>query len=109
MKLNFSKAGRTMGDETTPYNVLFDKDCIVSEMIESILKENPTEYGTIELRGKAYEDEWSREFNMSYPSCDYVRGKVTKVNIPDKYMSACVHNVDSCGGWGRMDYFIYIK
>ena len=109
MKLKFVKAGATMSDETTPYNVVFDKECTVREMIEAILKENPTEYGTIYLRNKDYEDEGRHEFYGGCPHCDYRRGKISNVNIPEQYMNASVDKVDSCGGWGVMSYWIYIK
>ena len=102
--MKFTQIGKTMGDETTPYEVTEQKSRTVREFIEEVLKEKPHEWGYISV-GKHYYQ------GGAIGVCEYRYGKlVTK--MPDNALDVEIKKISAYGGWSRMDYTInweYLK
>ena len=90
--IKFKRTASTGGDETAPYDVIFDRQYTVREFIDYVLTRR--EWGYISFRGGPY--------------CEY-RGYRLLSAIPDEYMEACIKSVKAVGGWFKMDYRIEIN
>jgi hypothetical protein len=80
------------GDETAPYDVIFDREYTVREFIEYILTRN--EWGNIRFIGGS-----SYGYRQTLLLCP----------IPDRYMETRIASVKAAGGWSRMDYLIEME
>lgn len=90
--IKFKRTASTGGDETAPYDVIFDRQYTVREFIDYVLTRR--EWGYIYFKGG--------------PDCGY-RGSLLLSAIPDEYMEAGIESVKVAGGWSRMDYRIEIN
>ena len=99
LEFKFTQTGKTSGDETTPYMVSLNKECSVSEFIDSVLKRN--EWGYIGIR--------SHRHIFGFPNCEYRRGKIVSTNFTEESLSRKVATVSASGGWSRMDYILTLK
>jgi hypothetical protein len=99
--MKFTKVGRTMGDETTPYEVTEYRAKTIVEFINEVL-ENEKECGYIEVK-----DEKSGPFHWC-TRIEYRYGELLN-EIPDAWQYRCPELIEACGGWSRMDYFITPK
>lgn len=90
--IKFKRTASTGGDETAPYDVIFDRQYTVREFIDYVLTRR--EWGYISFQGGPY--------------CEY-RGYRLLSAIPDEYMGAGIESVKVAGGWSRMDYRIEIN
>lgn len=90
--IKLKQTASTGGDETAPYDVIFDRQYTVQEFIDYVLTRR--EWGDISFRGGPY--------------CEY-RGSLLLSVIPDEYMEACIQSVKAAGGWYKMDYWIELK
>lgn len=87
--VKYRRTNKTGGDETAPYDVIFDREYTVREFIEYILTRN--EWGNIRfIDGSSY---------------DY-RKTLLLCPVPDRYMEMRIASVKASGGWSRMDYLI---
>lgn len=94
LKLSFKQLHPTGGDETAPYEVTTNRGCTLKELIEKI--KSGTSFGDISI----------------YDASDnyYIRGYQ---NAPIEYFpkglfDKGVRKIDSAGGWGRMDFRIWL-
>lgn len=96
--MKFTQIGKTMGDETTPYEVTEQKSRTVREFIEEVLKEKPNEWGYISVGKHFYQD-------GAIGVCEYRYGKLI-TEMPDDALGVEIKEISACGGWSRMDYTI---
>ena len=87
-------------DCTAPYEVILDKEYTVREFINTVLTNEPREWGSIGIikRGAVFGD----------PCCEYRCGELLS-HLPDDILDrnidwACAH-----GGWSLMNYQLRLK
>lgn len=89
----------SMGSDcTAPYDIVDYQAKTASEFVNEVLKEEPKEWGYIELHNNIH----------ALDGIEYKRGKPLQ-EIPDAWQHKEVTKVIASGGWGRMDYRIYVK
>ena len=90
----------SMGSDcTAPYDVVDYQAKTVVEFINEMLQQCKSDWGDIDV--------WVD--NRPLPGCvDYKRGELLG-EIPDAWQYKEVTKVIAAGGWGRMDYRIYVK
>lgn len=94
LQLSFRQLRPTGGDETAPYEVIFNRACTLKELIEKI--KSGTSHGNM----------W---IYWDYGCCfirDYDKNPME--HLPSGLFDANVKCVTAVGGWGRMDYKIYL-
>lgn len=94
LQLSFRQLRPTGGDETAPYEVMLNRACTLKELIEKIKS------------GTSHGDMWIHE---DYGCCfvrDYDKNPMEY--LPLGLFDANVKRVTAAGGWGRMDYKIYL-
>ena len=90
----------SMGSDcTAPYDVVDYQAKTIVEFINEMLQQCKSEWGDIEV--------WSDKRPLP-GRVDYKRGELLQ-EIPDDWQYKEVVKVISAGGWGRMDYRIYVK
>lgn len=97
----FKKTAGPFGDCTSRYDVILDKDYTVGEFIETVLREEPKEWGYIGIY-KKYEI-------FGDPVCEYRYGKLITDTLPEEYLKREINEIKASGGWSRMDYEIKTK
>lgn len=95
------QCGPERGDCTAPYEVNLDKEYLVREFIEEVLK-NKREWGYIGIKT---DNIWKY---FGDPKCEYRYGKLLNT-LPDDYMSRKIKSVTTDGGWSRMDYILELE
>ena len=91
----------SMGSDcTAPYEVVDYQAKTVVEFINEMLQQCKSKWGDIEV--------WADNMPLVYKRVDYKRGELLG-EIPDEWQYKEVVKVISAGGWGRMDYRIYVK
>ena len=96
--MKFTVKGRTMGDETTPFEVTEYKSKTVVEFIAEVLELRPDEWGYIAVRN-------GRQNFLSSRKIEYRCGELME-GIPEEWQIRKIVKIDACGGWSRMDYLI---
>lgn len=85
------------GDCCSSYAVKFPTDMTVQEFIETVVAENPGEWGRI-------------GFGWNHPKlAEYNHGSIIYTSEYAKYKSKKIIKVDAHGGWSLMDYNITLK
>lgn len=92
------QCGPERGDCTAPCEVILDKEYLVREFIEEVLKRKE-EWGYIGIK--------SDKSFFGDPNCEYRHGKLLGT-LPG-YMSRKVKSVTADGGWSRMDYILEVE
>ena len=90
------KAG-PFGDETSLYDVIFPEGMTVAEFIETIVEENPKEWGDF-LHG----------FHNPIIA-EYQRGKIVYKPEFEKVKNKVVEKAEANGGWSLMSYDLSFK
>lgn len=107
MELKFSTTSESGGyNQTYSYDVTFGGDLTkvytVRDLFQHILEERTGEWGKIQINRRST---WN-----SYKSilCEYVHGKVVKLNqsLFDEYADQPVRSIKASGGYSVMDYFV---
>lgn len=93
------QCGPERGDCTAPCKVTLDKEYLVREFIEEVLKRK-WEWGYIGVK--------SDKSFFGDPHCEYRYGKLLDT-LPDDYMPRKVKSVTADGGWSRMDYILELE
>jgi hypothetical protein len=89
MKLNFKRTN-SFGDSTNKYDVNFEGELTLSQLIDIILSEKSDEWGEIYLA-----DDW-----VHNKLIEYKRGKITeKVELFDEYKDKPIDWIEAHGGW----------
>lgn len=83
------------GDETSAYNVKLSQGMTVAAFLAQLVKTYPKEWGSLYINGKEIGDY----------CCGDLLFNTSDVN---EYMDYFIISVEACGGWGLMDYHIYI-
>ena len=96
--MKFTQIGKTMGDETTPYEVTGQKSRTVREFIEEVLEEKPNEWGYISVGGHFFQP-------RKKGSCEYRYGRLLS-EMPEELLDVEIREILAFGGWTRMDYTI---
>lgn len=96
--MKFTQIGKTMCDETTPYEVTGQKSRTVREFIEEVLEEKPNEWGYISVGGHFFQP-------RKKGSCEYRYGKLLS-EMPEELLDVEIREILAYGGWTRMDYTI---
>lgn len=94
------KAG-PFGDCTSNYDVQLDKNYTVGEFVETVLKEEPKEWGHIIIKQKGS--------IFGGPDCEYRYGELITEPLPEEFLKQDVKEVKASGGWTLMNYFITVK
>ena len=90
----------SMGSDcTAPYDVVDYRAKTVVEFINEMLEQCKGEWGDIDV--------WVDKRQLP-GRVDYKRGELLQ-EIPDEWQYKEVVRVISAGGWGNMDYRIYVK
>lgn len=94
LKLSFKQLHPTGGDEIAPYEVTTNRGCTLKELIEKI--KSGTSFGNILIY----------DASGNY----YLRGyqNIPIENFPKGLFDKWVRKIDSAGGWGRMDFRIWL-
>ena len=91
----------SMGSDcTAPYDVVDYQANTVVEFINEMLQQCNDEWGDIEV--------WADNKPLVYKRVDYKQGELLG-EIPDEWQYKEVVKVIAAGGWGSMDYRIYVK
>lgn len=87
-------------DCTAPYDVILDKEYTVREFINTVLTNEPREWGYIGIikRGEVFGD----------PCCEYSHGELLS-HLPDDILDRKIDWARASGGWSRMDYQFRLK
>lgn len=92
--------GGPYGDETSRYELKFNKSYTVQQLIDEILKD-VREWGYIGI--------YTEGTIFGKPVCEYSYGKLITSPLPEKYLNKKIIKCIANGGWTRMDYLIYLK
>lgn len=92
--MKFKQISKTFSDETAHFAVSDYKATTIGEFVDEVLKENPKEWGKIEVVG-GYE-------------CEYRYGELLS-ELPEMIMGWHISEIKGYGGWGMMNYIIYWK
>lgn len=96
--MKFTQIGKTMSDETTPYQVAGQKARTVREFINEVLEEKPNEWGYISVGKHFYQ-------SGAIGVCEYRYGKLV-TEMPTHALDVEIKEISAFGGWSRMDYTI---
>lgn len=94
IQLSFRQLRPTGGDETAPYEVILNRVCTLKELIEKIKS------------GTSHGDMWIYKDYGVYFIRNYEKNPMGL--LPSGLFDANVKCVTAVGGWGRMDYKIYL-
>lgn len=94
LKLSFRQLLPTGGDETAPYEVTTNRGCTLKELIEKI--KSGTSFGNM----------WIYEDYDCYFMSNYEKHSIE--DFPLALSDEVVKRIKASGGWGRMDYEIWI-
>lgn len=94
LRLSFMQLHPTGGDETAPYGVTTNRGCTLKELIETI--KSGTSHGEI----------WIYAQDGLYVVKKYERHPIE--DFPTALMGKGVKRITAAGGWGRMDYRIWV-
>jgi hypothetical protein len=94
LKLSFKQLRPTGGDETAPYEVTTNRECTLKELIEKIKS------------GTSFGDMWIYEDYGCYFMSNYEKRPIE--DFPLALSDKVVKRIIASGGWGRMDYEIWI-
>ena len=92
--LNYTQLHATGGDETAPYEVTTNRGCTLKELIEKI--KSGTSFGNM----------WIYEDYGCYFMSNYENHPIE--DFPLALSDKVVKRIKASGGWGRMDYLIWI-
>ena len=91
----------SMGSDcTAPYDIVDYQAKTAVEFINEMLQQCKSEWGDIEV--------WAGNNPLDYKCINYKRGELLD-EIPDAWQYKEVTKVFAAGGWGRIDYRIYVK
>ena len=85
------QTGRTIGDETAPYDIYDYKAKRADEFVQEVLETEPHEWGYIEVYANG--------------RVEYRDGKLL-TDIPVAWKHLNIEKIKASGGWSRMDYRI---
>lgn len=85
-------------DETSRYEVCFDKPITVVEFIIEVLKSRPQEWGTFSL-------DWTTSF-MEYKHGKYL---LTNKTLFNEIKNKKIVSAKASGGWTVMDYILEVE
>lgn len=92
--MNRIQTHSTGSDETAPYAVYDYKAITANDFVGEVLKENPSEWGYINVNG--------------FGRVEYKHGELLG-DIPESWQHLTVVKVSAAGGWSRMDYQIQVN
>lgn len=92
--------GSPGGDCTAPYYIEYPKGMTVKQFISTFLKENPDEWGHIELRVL---------YNDIKPCCNYEHGKISSTWKMENYYDSVITEANGSGGWSRSDFILTVS
>ena len=91
----------SMGSDcTAPYDIVDYQAKTAVEFINEMLQQCKSEWGDIEV--------WADNKPLDHKRIKYDRGKLLD-EFPDTWKYKEVTKVIAAGGWGKMDYRIYVK
>lgn len=91
----------SMGSDcTAPYDIVDYQAKTAVEFINEMLQQCKSGWGDIEV--------WANNKPLDYKHINYKRGELLE-EIPDAWQYKEVTKVIASGGWGNMDYRIYVK
>lgn len=94
LKLKFTQASPTGGDETAMYDIKPNRQCTLGELVEHAMQ-RISEWGEIIVPG--------------HGRIEYRWGKLFTDNFPDDLLNRDIETIIGVGGWSRMDYRIKLK
>lgn len=94
MKMEWYCTGGPYGDETSRYEVFFDKEYTIKEVIDKILTRKEWGYIGISAPGEIF----------GKPVCEYRGDKIITDPLPEEYLNKTVKSCRASGGWTRMDW-----
>lgn len=95
LQLKYKQLRPTGGDETAPYEVTTNRGCTLKELIEKI--KSGTFFGNMWIQ-----EDYGCCFISNYE-------KKTIEDFPPALMDKVVKRITASGGWGRMDYEIWLN
>ena len=104
MLFNLEKIDGPFADQTSLYDVVFEKDNItLSEFIQAVLQKN-NEYGNISIK--------DIKLNQKY-RLKYENGSIENIDIfktiAQEDLDNIIYDANAIGGWSLMDYMIILR
>ena len=92
--MRFIQTHSTGSDETAPYDIVDYEAKTVDEFVPEMLNQCKHSWGEINI--------------MGFGRVEYADGALLK-KFPDEWKSLKITKVQGAGGWGRMDYRIFVS
>lgn len=93
---------RSLSDDTYCYDFRLQNEKTVEDVIEWILENKLGEWGDISVNAD------NRSVYHHTAKCEYTNHSIKGDPIPDEYLTREVKEMTANGGWGRMDFVIFI-
>lgn len=94
-------------NETRDFEVTLDKTYTVKEFIDMIL--STANDNNIYNHGKISINKRLTDFTPGNLSCKYQNNKLKSELPSEKYMNEKIRQVAANGGWGSMDFVLYLE
>ena len=92
--MRFIQTHSTGSDETAPYDIVDYEAKFVGEFVPEMLNQCKHSWGKISI--------------MGFGRVEYADGTLLK-KFPDEWKNLKITKVQCAGGWGRMDYRIFVS
>lgn len=98
-KLKFIHVAGPFGDQTSGYEIEFEKPMTVKQFMDAVITERSGEWGNFALK-----NDWTKKL------AEYKHGSITIIN--DSYYPAAdktIKSISANGGWSLMSYDIVLE
>lgn len=96
LKIKYIQTHATGGDCTAPYDLEFNRECTLKEFIDFIITRGS--FGDITINTPKI-----------FYALEFKPNKITKGSLESDLLNNIVTKANCAGGWGRMDYRIWVK
>ena len=104
MLFNLEKIDGPFADQTSLYDVVFEKDNItLTEFIQAVLQKN-NEYGNISIK----DIKLNQKYRLKYKNGSIENIDIFK-SITHEELDNIIYDANAIGGWSLMDYMIILN
>ena len=94
---------RSLSDDTFVYEFALEKEKTVEDVVNWILENKLGEWGNIYINNK------EQSFWDHLARCEYDHQSIKEESPLNKFLKQEVDGMSANGGWGRMDFVIFVK